>query len=72
LDSLILDPLFQRLIDGFHDRDPRALVVDVLGVASEEYTASQTTYDPRRLRMAGRSPACSVDSKHACSIQPSP
>lgn len=45
--------LFQHLIDGFHNRDLRALVVDLLGVTSEEYTASQMTYDLRRLRLKG-------------------
>jgi len=45
--------LFQHLIDGFHNRDLRALVVDLLGVTSAEYTASQMTYDLRRLRLKG-------------------
>ena len=45
--------LFQHLIDGFHNRQLRALVVDLLGVASEQYTASQMTYDLRRLRLKG-------------------
>jgi len=45
--------LFQHLIDGFHNRDLRALVVDLLGVASDEYTAPQMTYDLRRLRLKG-------------------
>jgi hypothetical protein len=45
--------LFQHLIDGFHNRDLRALVVDLLGITSEEYTASQMTYDLRRLRLKG-------------------
>jgi hypothetical protein len=45
--------LFQHLIDGFHNRDLRALVVDLLGVSSQEYTASQMTYDLRRLRLKG-------------------
>lgn len=45
--------LFQHLIDGFHNRDLRALVVDLLGVTSDEYTAPQMTYDLRRLRLKG-------------------
>jgi hypothetical protein len=45
--------LFQHLIDGFHNRDLRARVVDLLGVTSEQYTASQMTYDLRRLRLKG-------------------
>jgi hypothetical protein len=45
--------LFHHLIDGFHSRDLRALVVDLLGVTSQEYTASQMTYDLRRLRLKG-------------------
>jgi hypothetical protein len=45
--------LFQHLIDGFHNRDLRALVVDLLGVNRAEYTASQMTYDLRRLRLKG-------------------
>jgi hypothetical protein len=45
--------LFQHLIDGFHNRDLRARVIDLLGVTSDEYTASQMTYDLRRLRLKG-------------------
>ena len=45
--------LFQHLIDGFHNRDLRALVVDLLGVTPNEYTASQMSYDLRRLRLKG-------------------
>lgn len=45
--------LFHHLIDGFHNRDLRVLVVDLLGVTSQEYTASQMTYDLRRLRLKG-------------------
>jgi hypothetical protein len=45
--------LFHHLIDGFHHRDLRALVIDLLGVTSEQYTASQMTYDLRRLRLKG-------------------
>ena len=50
---LVALTLFQHLIDGFHNRDLRALVVDLLGVPSGEYTASQMTYDLRRLRLKG-------------------
>ena len=45
--------MFQHLINGFHNRDLRALVADLLGVAKEEYTTSQMTYDLRRLRLKG-------------------
>ena len=45
--------LFQHLIDGFHNRDLRVLVVDLLGVTSRWHTASQMTYDLRRLRLKG-------------------
>jgi hypothetical protein len=45
--------LFQHLIDGFHNRQLRAQVVDLLGLTSEQYTASQMTYDLRRLRLKG-------------------
>jgi hypothetical protein len=44
--------LFHHLIDGFHNRDLRNLVVDLLGVTSEHYTAAQMTYDLRRFRPA--------------------
>jgi hypothetical protein len=43
--------LFQHLIDGFHNRDLRLLVADLLGVTAGEYTGSQMTYDLRRLRL---------------------
>ena len=45
--------LFQHLIDGFHNRDLREHVIALLGVTSEQYTASQMTYDLRRLRLKG-------------------
>src|SRR3954452_9715517 len=45
--------LFHHLIDGFHNRDLRELVVDLLGVTASEYTASQMTYHLRRLRLKG-------------------
>lgn len=45
--------LFQHLIDGFHNRDLRALVIDLLGVQPDEYKTSQMTYDLRRLRLKG-------------------
>jgi hypothetical protein len=45
--------LFQHLIDGFHNRDLRSLVADLLGVTTEQYTAGQMTYDLRRLRLKG-------------------
>ena len=45
--------LFQHLIDGFHNRDLRQHVTALLGVTSQQYTASQMTYDLRRLRLKG-------------------
>lgn len=45
--------LFQHLIDGFHNRDLRTHVAALLGVTRDEYTASQMTYDLRRLRLKG-------------------
>jgi hypothetical protein len=45
--------LFQHLIDGFHNRDLRGHVADLLGITSEQYTTSQMTYDLRRLRLKG-------------------
>lgn len=45
--------LFQHLIDGFHNRDLRNMVADLLNVTTEQYTASQMTYDLRRLRLKG-------------------
>jgi hypothetical protein len=45
--------LFQHLIDGFHNRDLRRLVADLLGVTANEYSGSQMTYDLRRLRLKG-------------------
>ena len=50
---LVALTLFQHLIDGFHNRDLRAMVVDLLGVTDDGYTASQMTYDLRRLRLKG-------------------
>ena len=45
--------LFQHLIDGFHNRDLRQHVIALLGVTGQQYTASQMTYDLRRLRLKG-------------------
>ena len=45
--------LFQHLIDGFHNRDLRAQVADLLGVTISQYTTSQMSYDLRRLRLKG-------------------
>ena len=50
---LVALTLFQHLIDGFHNRDLRALVADLLGVKAEEYTTAQMSYDLRRLRLKG-------------------
>ena len=45
--------LFQHLIDGFHNRDLRAARGRSAGRHQREYTASQMTYDLRRLRLKG-------------------
>jgi hypothetical protein len=45
--------LFHHLIDGFHNRDLRNLVADLLGATVIEYTGAQMTYDLRRLRPKG-------------------
>lgn len=45
--------LFHHLIDGFHNRDLRNHVADLLGASTEQYTAGQMTYDLRRLRLKG-------------------
>jgi len=50
---LVALTLFQHLIDGFHNRDLRALVADLLGVKAEQYTTAQMSYDLRRLRLKG-------------------
>jgi hypothetical protein len=50
---LVALTLFQHLVDGFHNRDLRGMVADLLGVTTEQYTASQMTYDLRRLRLKG-------------------
>src|SRR5215212_4002414 len=46
----------RRLLEverGSHNSDLRGLVTDLLGVTTEQYTASQMTYDLRRLRLKG-------------------
>jgi hypothetical protein len=45
--------LFHHMIDGFHNRELRQHVADLLGVEETGYTASQMTYDLRRLRLKG-------------------
>jgi hypothetical protein len=45
--------MFQHLIDGFHNRELRQHVADLLGVDEAGYKASQMTYDLRRLRLKG-------------------
>ena len=45
--------LFQHLIDGFRNCELRPHVCDLLGVQETGYTASQMTYDLRRLRLKG-------------------
>ncbi|HEY8670078.1 MAG TPA: hypothetical protein VIL63_04495 [Terriglobales bacterium] len=45
--------LFQHLIDGFHNRDLRTSVADLLGLSHDQYTTSHMTYDLRRLRLKG-------------------
>lgn len=44
---------FQHLIDGFQNRDLRAQVASLLGVEWGDYSASQMSYDLRRLRRKG-------------------
>ncbi len=50
---LVAPTMFQHLIDGFHNRDLRGLVADLLSVTTEHCTAGQMTYDLRRLRPKG-------------------
>ena len=50
---LVALTFFQHLINGFHNRDLRELVVDLLGLKPEQYTAAQMSYDLRRLRLKG-------------------
>ena len=50
---LVALTLFQHLIDGFHNRDLRAHVIDLMGVQAEDYTTAQMSYDLRRLRLKG-------------------
>jgi hypothetical protein len=45
--------MFQHLINGFHNRDLRRHVADLLGLDLDSYTASQMTYDLRRLLRKG-------------------
>jgi hypothetical protein len=45
--------MFEHLINGFHNRDLRAVVTHLLGVGADQYTTSQMTYDLRRLRLKG-------------------
>ena len=45
--------LFQHLIDGFYNSQLREHVADLLGVGESGYTASQMSYDLRRLRLKG-------------------
>ena len=45
--------LFQHLINGFRNRDLRQHVAALLGTGPEGYTASQMTYDLRRLLRKG-------------------
>ena len=42
---------FQHLVNGFHNRDLRELVADLLGLPPEQYTTAQMSYDLRRLRL---------------------
>ena len=41
MELLIALTLFQHLIDGFHDRDLRSLVADLLGVTTEQYSRAR-------------------------------
>ena len=45
--------LFQHLINGFQNRDLRTRVANLLGLALADYSASQMSYDLRRLRRKG-------------------
>lgn len=45
--------LFQHLIDGFQNRDLRAQLAALLGLELADYSASQMSYDLRRLRRKG-------------------
>jgi hypothetical protein len=45
--------MFQHLINGFHNRDLRQHVADLLGLDLHSYSANQMTYDLRRLLRKG-------------------
>jgi len=45
--------MFQHLINGFHNRDLRQHVADLLGMDLHSYSANQMTYDLRRLLRKG-------------------
>ena len=45
--------MFQHLINGFHNRDLRQHVAQLLGVDLHSYSANQMTYDLRRLLRKG-------------------
>jgi hypothetical protein len=45
--------MFQHLINGFHNRDLRQHVANLLGVDLNSYSANQMTYDLRRLLRKG-------------------
>ncbi len=51
--ALLLALTFQHLVDGFHNCDLRGLLTHLLGVTTGQYTASQMTYDSRRLLLKG-------------------
>lgn len=45
--------LFLHTINGFHNRDLRKTVADLLGVQLTDYSMGKMTYDLRRLRLKG-------------------
>jgi hypothetical protein len=59
---------FSCLIDGFRSRDLRQRVAALLGVGLEQYSASQMTYDLRRLRRKGI--ICRVSGSQRCYLTP--
>jgi hypothetical protein len=66
--------LSQHLIDGFRNRDLRRVAADFLNLTIEQYTASQMTYDLRRLRLKGlifgRHGPIATSSPHAAGRSP--
>ena len=59
---------FGCLIDGFRSRELRQRVAALMGVGLEQYSASQMTYDLRRLRRKGI--ICRVSGSQRCYLTP--